>query len=158
VGADHQYERLRRPRRAPDELTAGLAGVVMNVVDRIADIIGRRPRFEVRTVPVLDDVRAVLWMEVPPGMVVACRALFEFDTVPGVRPQIREEWGGGRDREGTDTTATSGPVVVPPRAQFDPATVAHPRFRVKWTTSAGRTREATVEVSKPTASAHAGTR
>jgi len=118
----------------------------MNLMTRLTASLVHRPHFEVRTVPVLDDVRAVLWMEVPAGTSVACKALFEFDTVPGVSPKLREEWEGGPRRSDDDLTAKLGPIVVPPRTQFDPATVSSPRFRVKWTTSSGHTHEATVKV------------
>jgi len=108
--------------------------------------LSRRPRFEVRAVPVLDDTRAVLWIDVPPGSTVVCRALFEFDPVPGVTPRVHEDWSAGAQPKDADGPTIASPVIVPPKTLFNPASVSNPRFRVKWTMSSGRSHESVVRV------------
>ncbi|MEZ4503880.1 MAG: hypothetical protein R3C39_14755 [Dehalococcoidia bacterium] len=110
----------------------------MNAMQRLISVVRGRPRFEVRAVPVLDDVRAVLWME--PGRLggeaLACRALIEFDPIPGVEPRLKEDWDASpptaRGAGAARSQAESERTWVPPRIVFDPATVRNPRFRVRW--------------------------
>jgi hypothetical protein len=118
----------------------------MRLVTRLMENLSSRPRFEVRVVPVLDDVRAVLWVEIPAGTAISCRALFEFDPIPGTTPHLREDWSDGVRRGPAASPAKVGPIAVPPRTQFDPETLSNPRFRVKWTTPTGKKRETIVPV------------
>jgi hypothetical protein len=125
----------------------------MNLLRALGGVFGGRPRFEVRTVPVLDDVRAVLWMRPPrSGGRVACRAVFEFDEVPGVEPLIREDRGAAKapttpqSRSG-EASRSIERVWVPPRIEYAPRTVRNPRFRVNWATSSRGPGEVLVRVA-----------